>query len=197
MIIESGHDLLSFLRSVLHECGDERAVVAAYFTMDLRVAGVLRMPDHGEHPGECPFPIDPAIDGFDDDFTPFREAIVEHTAGFPFVAVGFHSDPVTIRSGRLPKWQRSLDELVVALAEREAVLLAQVAFGMDEYAAWSSVGSGSLRDADGLECLPINVVEHYPDEDELFLDRMRCDEIAARERLEAAPRRGASFGLSR
>ncbi|NQX28277.1 hypothetical protein HQQ81_13090 [Microbacteriaceae bacterium VKM Ac-2854] len=197
MIIESGHDLLSFLRGVLHECGGERAVVAAYFTMDLRVAGVLRMPDHGEHPGGCPFPIDPDIDGFDDDFGPFRDAIVEHTAGFPFVAVGFHSDPVAVRSGRLPKWRRSLDELVVELAEREVVLLAHVAFGADEDTAWSSVGSDSLRQGAGLECLPITVVEHYPDEDELFLDRLRCDEIAARERLEAAPRRGASFGLSR
>lgn len=197
MIIESGHDLLSFLRSVLHECGAERALVAAYFTMDLRVAGVLRVPDHGEHPAECPFPTDPDIDDFDDDFAPFREAIVEHTAGFPFVALGFHSDPVAVRSGRRPKWQRSLDELVVALAERECVLLAHVAFGAEEYAAWSSVGSGSLHEAAGLECLPITVVEHYPDEDELFLDRMRCDEIAARERLDAAPRRGASFGVSR
>jgi hypothetical protein len=197
MIIESGHDLLSFLRGVLHECGGERALVAAYFTMDLRVAGVLRVPDHGEHPSECPFPTDPDIDDFDDDFSPFREAIVEHTAGFPFVALGFHSDPVALRSGRRPKWQRSLDELVVALAERECVLLAHVAFGAEEYTAWSSVGSGSLHDAAGLECLPITVVEHYPDEDELFLDRMRCDEIAARERLDAAPRRGASFGVSR
>lgn len=197
MILESGTDVLSFLRSVLHECDGEPALVVAYLTMDLRVAGVLRMPDHGEHPSECPFPLPNGSEQFEGDLSPFRDAIVEHTAGLPFVLLGFHADPLLARSGRMLPWQRSLDELVVALAEREAVLLGHVAFGEEEYTAWSSLGTRRLTDTPGLECLPIRVVEHYPDEDELFIDRLRCDEMAARDRLEAAPRRAATSGAGR
>lgn len=84
---------------------------------------------------------------------------------------------------------------MIGLAERETVLLAHAVFDDDECTVWSSIGYGAFAGLPGLECMPIRIVQHYEDEDQLFLDRVRCDAIAARERLDSARPRGAAFGI--
>lgn len=102
MILQSGHDLVTLFRSFLHDDGGPRAVVAAYFTIDMQLVGLVRMPDDGDH-GECPERhLDPSVDEFDDDLTPFRDAILAHGPGLPFVALAFHGDPAAMRGGRRP-----------------------------------------------------------------------------------------------
>lgn len=178
---------MAFLRSVLHDCGGGEEICAAYFSMEMEVVGAVRLSDflEGDHLE------------FDGDIDPFIDSIVSATAGLPFVALCFHGNPMALRAGRRPVWQSSLDRLIVALAEKEAALIGYIVFDDDEETSWSSIGYGSLAQLPGMECLPRMLVEHYVDESELFLDRVRCDAMAATERLTSAPRRNASSDVAR